>query len=107
MGGGMSASGNADGTYSVQSDVWSLGLSIIECATGQYPSPPEVSSTIFSQLSAIVEGEPPSLPDHFSDVAKDFVKACLRRGTVNRRPLLSGQPCTRRRLIPSARWPAP
>jgi mitogen-activated protein kinase kinase len=50
-GGGMSASGNADGTYSVQSDVWSLGLSIIECATGQYPYPPEVSSTIFSQLS--------------------------------------------------------
>lgn len=78
-GGGMSASGNADGTYSVQSDVWSLGLSIIECATGQYPYPPEVSSTIFSQLSAIVEGEPPSLPDHFSDVAKDFVKACLHK----------------------------
>lgn len=50
-GGGMAASGNADGTYSVQSDVWSLGLTIIECAMGKYPYPPEVSSTIFSQLS--------------------------------------------------------
>lgn len=40
------------GTYSVQSDIWSLGLSIIECAMGQYPYPPETYNNIFSQLSA-------------------------------------------------------
>lgn len=39
------------GTYSVQSDIWSLGLSIIECALGQYPYPPETYNNIFSQLS--------------------------------------------------------
>ena len=50
-GGGMASAGNNDGTYSVQSDVWSLGLTVIECAMGKYPYPPEVSSTIFSQLS--------------------------------------------------------
>lgn len=50
-GGQFMQAGSSDGTYSVQSDVWSLGLTIIECAMGKYPYPPEVSSTIFSQLS--------------------------------------------------------
>ncbi|OLN96637.1 Protein kinase wis1 [Colletotrichum chlorophyti] len=77
-GGGMAA--GADGTYSVQSDIWSLGLTIIECAMGRYPYPPEVSSTIFSQLSAIVEGEPPGLPEEgYSSTAHDFVKKCLNK----------------------------
>ncbi|KAM0277771.1 hypothetical protein ACHAQH_005564 [Verticillium albo-atrum] len=76
-GGGMAA--GADGTYSVQSDIWSLGLTIIECAMGQYPYPPEVSSTIFSQLSAIVEGDPPDLPESFSSTTRDFVKRCLNK----------------------------
>lgn len=39
------------GTYSVQSDIWSLGLSVIECGMGQYPYPPETYNNIFSQLS--------------------------------------------------------
>ncbi|TDZ20205.1 Protein kinase wis1 [Colletotrichum orbiculare MAFF 240422] len=77
-GGGMAV--GADGTYSVQSDIWSLGLTIIECAMGRYPYPPEVSSTIFSQLSAIVEGEPPGLPEEgYSSTAHDFVKKCLNK----------------------------
>jgi mitogen-activated protein kinase kinase len=51
-GGIAQAGANAgDGTYSVQSDIWSLGLSIIECAMGRYPYPPETYDNIFSQLS--------------------------------------------------------
>ncbi|GJC97707.1 mitogen activated protein kinase kinase [Colletotrichum higginsianum] len=58
-GGGMTA--GADGTYSVQSDIWSLGLTVIES-------------------QAIVEGEPPGLPDEgFSSTAHDFVRRCLNK----------------------------
>jgi mitogen-activated protein kinase kinase len=50
-GGGMQQAGaTSGGTYSVQSDIWSLGLSIIECAMGRYPYPPETFNNIFSQL---------------------------------------------------------
>jgi mitogen-activated protein kinase kinase len=50
-GGGMAQAGSAGGSYSVQSDIWSLGLTIIECALGRYPYPPETYDNIFSQLS--------------------------------------------------------
>lgn len=68
------------GTYSVQSDIWSLGLTLIECALGRYPYPPETYNNIFSQLSAIVDGEPPDLPeDGYSDAARNFVRGCLNK----------------------------
>jgi len=116
-GGGMAQHGaNAEGTYSVQSDIWSLGLTIIECAMGRYPYPPEVSSTIFSQLSvrlplrfrghvtfetaltqykAIVEGDPPDLPaEGYSAMAQDFVKSCLNKVPAKRHtyPMLLAHP---------------
>lgn len=50
-GGGVAQAGSAGGTYSVQSDIWSLGLSILECAKGRYPYPPETYNNIFGQLS--------------------------------------------------------
>lgn len=50
-GGGIQQGGaTGGGTYSVQSDIWSLGLSVIECARGRYPYPPETYNNIFSQL---------------------------------------------------------
>lgn len=69
-----------DATYSVQSDVWSLGLTILEVAAGRYPYPPETFDNIFLQLSAIVDGEPPKLDEQiFSKEARMFVKSCLNK----------------------------
>lgn len=36
-----------EATYSVQSDVWSLGLTILELAVGHYPYPAETYDNIF------------------------------------------------------------
>jgi len=69
-----SATGESIITYSVQSDIWSLGLSILEIAKGVYPYPPETYNSVFAQLSAIVDGEPPELPEEFSQVAQSFVR---------------------------------
>ncbi|KIP01288.1 hypothetical protein PHLGIDRAFT_507666 [Phlebiopsis gigantea 11061_1 CR5-6] len=71
---------NNIGTYTVSSDVWSLGLSMIEMALGHYPYPPETYANVFAQLTAIVHGAPPELPDDdYSDDARDFVTRCLHR----------------------------
>ena len=68
---------NALGTYTVSSDVWSVGLATLEIALGKYPYPPETYSNVFAQLTAIVHGDPPELPDTYSENARDWVNKCL------------------------------
>ncbi|KAI0305463.1 kinase-like protein [Multifurca ochricompacta] len=68
---------NALSTYTVSSDVWSLGLATLEIAIGKYPYPPETYSNVFAQLTAIVHGDPPELPETYSCVARNWVNTCL------------------------------
>lgn len=76
---------NNVGTYTVSSDVWSLGLSIIEIGIGRYPYPPETYSNVFAQLTAIVHGDPPNLPDElYSELARDWVARCLMKNPNQR-----------------------
>ncbi|GAC98136.1 STE/STE7 protein kinase [Pseudozyma hubeiensis SY62] len=71
---------NLLGTYTVASDVWSLGLSMVETTLGTYPYPPETYSNVFAQLQAIVHGDPPELPSEtYSETARDFVAKCLEK----------------------------
>ncbi|KAK4048269.1 MAP kinase kinase Wis1 [Microbotryomycetes sp. JL221] len=72
-------------SYTASSDVWSLGLSIIEFAIGHYPYPPETYQNVFAQLTAIVHGDPPALPMTYSEKARDFVAGCLEK-VASRRP---------------------
>lgn len=71
-------------SYSAASDVWSLGLTVIETAVGHYPYPPETYSNVFAQLTAIVHGEAPTLPNSFSDAAHAFVESCLQKDAARR-----------------------
>ena len=71
-------------TYTVSSDVWSVGLTVIEIAMGHYPYPPETYANVFAQLTAIVHGDPPELPEKYSNVAKDFASRCLQKNPQHR-----------------------
>lgn len=94
--------------YTSSSDIWSLGLTLVEIAMGTYPYPPETFANVFAQLQAIVEGPAPMLPEPsdepitvvsragvpielemgscvYSPVASDFVAQCLRKAP-NERP---------------------
>lgn len=46
--------------YSVASDIWSLGLSLVEMAIGMYPIPPPDPSTLKKIFGSKVESVSPS-----------------------------------------------
>ena len=46
--------------YSVQSDIWSMGLSLVEMAIGRFPIPPPDSRELEQIFGCPVEGEAPA-----------------------------------------------
>lgn len=73
-----------DQAYRIQSDVWSLGLSVIELATGELCY--KDMDNVFQQLEAVVQNDPPQLPanDRFSDEIREFTSKCLVKDFTER-----------------------
>ncbi|XP_078521363.1 dual specificity mitogen-activated protein kinase kinase 3 isoform X1 [Lissotriton helveticus] len=69
--------------YNVKSDVWSLGITMIEMAILRFPY--ESWGTPFQQLKQVVEEPSPQLPaDRFSKEFVDFTAHCLRKKAAER-----------------------
>ena len=61
-------------SYTVKSDVWSLGTTLMELAIGQYPFRPEGEAmSIFEMLDFITKEELPPLPQEFPEDLRDLV----------------------------------
>ena len=66
-------------TYFADTDLWSLGIVLVECATGTRPYT-QKSNTGFWELINYMEANPsPRLPDEFSVEFRDFVSICLHK----------------------------
>ncbi|CAI2365688.1 unnamed protein product [Moneuplotes crassus] len=69
--------------YYADTDIWSLGLILLECALGKFPF--KIDDEINNEagfwkiLSCIENSEPCELPDGFSEEFRDFIKICLEK----------------------------
>ncbi|KAI9310811.1 kinase-like domain-containing protein [Dichotomocladium elegans] len=73
-------------TYSVQSDIWSLGLTIIEVAQNHpaLPPPGQPHLSVFELLDFIVSQPLPTLGTDRSEECRDFVAKCLIKKPADR-----------------------
>uniref|UniRef100_A0A3B4U701 Mitogen-activated protein kinase kinase kinase 19 n=1 Tax=Seriola dumerili TaxID=41447 RepID=A0A3B4U701_SERDU len=82
--------------YGRKSDIWSVGCTVFEMATGKPPLAHMDKMAALFYIGA-QRGLMPSLPNGFSDNAKDFVKICLTgerggSGRSKRHPFHADQP---------------
>jgi len=75
--------------YGYSSDIWSLGLVILECAIGRFPYLPleeeEGWLNFYELLETIIEQPPPCAPpDQFSPEFCSFISACLQKDPKER-----------------------
>ncbi|XP_070165430.1 dual specificity mitogen-activated protein kinase kinase hemipterous isoform X1 [Polyergus mexicanus] len=70
--------------YDIRADVWSLGITLVELATGVFPY--RDCKTDFEVLSRVVQDDPPSLPvdSPFSKEFRSFVSCCLTKNYKHR-----------------------
>ncbi|KMZ72687.1 Protein kinase [Zostera marina] len=76
-------------SYDYKSDIWSLGLVILECAIGRFPYIPSEKDegwhNFYELLETIVEQPPPSAPtDQFSPEFCSFISSCLKKDPQDR-----------------------
>ncbi|KAM3130241.1 hypothetical protein pb186bvf_017636 [Paramecium bursaria] len=70
--------------YSADTDIWSLGLTLLECAWGKFPYPypyqQEQKILGFWELMEYVSQKPPPCcPPDYSQQMNDFISICLRK----------------------------
>ncbi|XP_065183216.1 dual specificity mitogen-activated protein kinase kinase 5-like isoform X2 [Sycon ciliatum] len=70
--------------YSINSEIWSLGISIVEMAIGRFPYPANSAEQppvlAIELLQMVVYEDPPALPvPEFSMLFSDFCSQCMRK----------------------------
>ncbi|EEB06142.2 STE/STE7 protein kinase Pek1 [Schizosaccharomyces japonicus yFS275] len=77
-------------SYTISSDIWSLGLTLLEVASNRFPFPPEGEPPLMpiELLSYIINMPPPTLPEEagiqWSQAFRHFLQVCLIKDKTKR-----------------------
>jgi mitogen-activated protein kinase kinase kinase len=69
--------------YGKPADIWSVGCTVIEMATGRPPWS-EFADQISALFTIATSDDMPAIPNYFSDEGKDFLAQCFRRNPKER-----------------------
>jgi len=67
--------------YDYKADIWSLGITVIEMATGR---PPNINLKPLELFDKITKQSPPKLEGNYSRTLKNFVSLCLKKNPKER-----------------------
>lgn len=70
--------------YGRQADIWSLGCTVLEMATGTPPWSSRFADQVSAMFNIATTEDPPPMPDDLSDEAKDFLLHCFKRNPKER-----------------------
>ncbi|CAH9084034.1 unnamed protein product [Cuscuta europaea] len=85
----MSPERIAGSSHGYSSDIWSLGLVLLECATGDFPycppQPEEGWANVYELMETIVDQPEPRAPsDQFSPEFCSFISSCVQKDPKKR-----------------------
>ncbi|KAJ7562563.1 hypothetical protein O6H91_03G074600 [Diphasiastrum complanatum] len=73
------------GHYDCSADIWSLGLTLLECAVGHFPClDPGQKADWPTLMWVICMSDPPSPPADASPEFQSFIRSCLQKDAVQR-----------------------
>jgi len=101
--------------YGRQADIWSLGCTVLEMATGKPPWSTEYKDQVSALYNIAISNSTPPIPDFLSEQCKDFLMQCFRRNARERpnakrllRHLwLSGSPLSSPQGVPTSPFTPP
>ena len=66
--------------YTASSDIWSFGIAMIYCATGELPYKTDSNGGMFGLIKSIRDDQSPNISSkctQYSDLCRDFISKCL------------------------------
>ena len=70
--------------YGRQADIWSVGCTVIEMATGRPPWSDAFTDQVSALFTIAASDEMPGMPSYLSDDGKDFLAQCFKRNPKER-----------------------